>query len=198
ETAVTNMLATGDHAAKTGNTAANPVPRGGMFWDGRADTLQAQVMGPMMSPFEMANPSRKAVYEVLKARYGATLKQLFGPNVLADQNQTLDEAAFTLSRYQVEDPSFHPYSSKYDAYLAGKAKLSAAEATGLKLFDDPNKGNCAACHLDQMNGDGTPPMFTDYEYEALGVPRNRAIPANHDPKFFDLGICGPLRGDIYA
>ena len=41
-------------------------------------------------------------------------------------------------------------------------------------------------------------MFTDYEYEALGVPRNPAIAADADPHYFDLGICGPMRDDVYA
>jgi len=30
------------------------------------------------------------------------------------------------------------------------------------------------------------------------VPRNRALPANRDPAFFDLGLCGPLRTDLVA
>ncbi len=30
------------------------------------------------------------------------------------------------------------------------------------------------------------------------MPRNPAIPANADPHYFDLGVCGPLRDDIYA
>jgi cytochrome c peroxidase len=69
---------------------------------------------------------------------------------------------------------------------------------GLKLFEDPQKGNCAACHLDRPTRDGRPPQFTAYQFEALGVPRNKDIPANADPKFFDLGICGPARKDSYA
>ena len=44
--------------------------------------------------------------------------------------------------------------------------------------------------------DGTPPQFTDYGLVALGVPRNTAIPANSDPSFVDLGLCGPLRTDL--
>jgi cytochrome c peroxidase len=45
---------------------------------------------------------------------------------------------------------------------------------------------------------GQPPVFSDFEYEALAVPRNPAIPANADPDYFDLGICGPARDDAYA
>jgi cytochrome c peroxidase len=39
-------------------------------------------------------------------------------------------------------------------------------------------------------------MFTDYQYEALGVPRNTKLAQNNDPKFFDLGVCGPFRSDF--
>ena len=106
------------------------------------------------------------------------------------------EALFALARFQAEEPSFHPYDSKYDAVLAGKATLSEAEAHGLRLFDDPKKGNCASCHIDKATLDGVfQPAFTDFQFEALGAPRNHDIPANRDPGYYDLGLCGPLRKD---
>ncbi len=183
-------------APKAGN-GNDIVPEGGMFWDGRAGTLQEQVLGPFYSPFEMAT-NQHALYDALKAGYGPEIAGLFGKGVLEDEPATVEEAGFALARFETEDPSFHPFTSQYDYYLKGEATLTPAEARGLKLFDDPKKGNCAACHLDQPSADGAPPIFTDYEYEALGVPRNPAIPANADPHTFDLGICGPLRDDIYA
>ena len=48
-----------------------------------------------------------------------------------------------------------------------------------------------------MEADGLPPLFTDFQYEALGAPRNAAIPANRDPRYFDLGVCGPFRTDLH-
>jgi cytochrome c peroxidase len=39
------------------------------------------------------------------------------------------------------------------------------------------------------------PAFTDFQFEALGAPRNRDIPANRDTRFYDLGLCGPMRKD---
>jgi cytochrome c peroxidase len=38
-----------------------------------------------------------------------------------------------------------------------------------------------------------PPAFSDYGYVALGLPRNADLPANADPRYFDLGLCGPYR-----
>ncbi len=49
-----------------------------------------------------------------------------------------------------------------------------------------------------MTGDGQMPNFTDFEFEALGAPRNADIPANADAKYHDTGICGPLRNDTYS
>lgn len=189
---------TAQAVVKADAAAANLVPQGGMFWDGRVDSLEEQALQPMISPFEMANVDTATVYAKLKKGYGEDISALFGNNILNDQDMTIAEIGFALARYQVEEPSFHPYTSKYDYYLRGKAVLTDAEARGLKLFDDPNKGNCASCHLDRMTGDGQMPNFTDFEFEALGAPRNPAIPANADPHYYDTGICGPLRNDTYS
>ena len=97
---------------------------------------------------------------------------------------------------QIEEPSFHPYTSKYDYWLEGKARLSDAEMRGYRLFNDPEKANCAGCHTSQPSRDGHPPAFTDTQYEALGVPRNLALADTRDPDYFDLGVCGPVRKDI--
>ncbi|MDE3237522.1 MAG: c-type cytochrome [Paracoccaceae bacterium] len=193
--AMAKLVAAMKARQKHGSTATAEVPRGGLFWDGRADTLQDQALGPLLSPFEMANTGTADLAAKFRKGYGAELAQLFGQQVLHDDAMLVDEGAFAIARFEVEDASFHPFSSKYDAFLAGKARLTPAETAGLKLFEDPKKGNCAACHLDRPSADGKPPMFTDYEYEALAVPRNPAIPANADPRYFDLGLCGPLRRD---
>lgn len=174
------------------------IPHGGMFADGRVDTLQEQARGVLFSPFEMANTDRSRLAVHVRNTYGKELAQLFGASVLHDDRLLLDEAEFALARFQSEDPDFHPFSSKYDAYLAGKAQLTAQEARGLKLFDDPDKGNCAACHPSQPDATGRPPLFTDHEFQALGVPRNESIRDNADPRFFDLGLCGPLRMDAVS
>jgi cytochrome c peroxidase len=173
------------------------VPVGGQFWDGRANTLQDQAIGPLFNPAEMANHGVSLLAAKLRhSRYAAQFAQLFGSAVLDDTTRLVDEASFALARYQVEDSLFHSYTSKYDYYLEGRATLTAAEARGLAAFEDKARGNCAACHLDRPLADGTPPAFTDYEYEALAVPRNDSIVANRDPHFFDLGLCGPLRRDL--
>jgi cytochrome c peroxidase len=172
------------------------VPRGGLFWDGRVSTLQQQALVPLFNPVEMANTDTATVAAKLRRSYGPRLAKLFGEGAIADQRRLIDEAMFAVARFQVEDPSFHPYSSKYDAYLEGRVELSAAARRGLAAFEDPARGNCAACHPDRPGPDGRPPAFTDYEYEALGVPRNDSLADNRDPRYYDLGLCGPIRLDL--
>jgi cytochrome c peroxidase len=184
-------------AQSTAQSAANIVPQGGLFWDGRAATLQIQAMGPLLSPFEMDGGSIQRVAAKLQAApYAGDFVQLFGPQIFASSGLTVSEAMFAVVRYQIEDTSFHPYTSKYDAWLQGKAKFSAAEMRGYILFNDPNKGDCAACHVDQPTADGQPPLFTDHQFEALGLPRNPQLAANKNPAYYDLGLCGPYRTDL--
>ncbi|WP_221311972.1 cytochrome-c peroxidase [Paraburkholderia sp. MM5384-R2] len=173
------------------------VPQGGLFWDGRASTLQDQALGPLTNPVEMANPDLASVADKLRhSKHIDTLRQLFGPHVVNDPDLLVSEAMFAIGRYEFEDPAFHPFSSKYDAWLEGRARLTQAELRGLRLFNDKDKANCAGCHLSQPTSDGLPPLFTDTQYEALGVPRNRELAPNRNPKFYDMGICGPFRTDM--
>jgi cytochrome c peroxidase len=184
-------------AQNTTQSAQNLVPQGGLFWDGRVNTLQSQALEPLLNPLEMDGGSVVRVAQNLRrAPYAARFVQLFGPQIFERAGNVVSEALFAVARYQIEDPSFHPYSSKYDAWLEGKARFSPAEARGYVLFRDPNGANCAACHLDRPDANGLPPLFTDHQFEALGAPRNPALAANRNPHYFDLGICGPVRSDM--
>ena len=186
-------------ALSTAQSAADIVPEGGLFWDGRANTLQAQALGPLFNPIEMDGGSLQQVAARLRAApYAGRFVQIDGPEIFASPSLTVSEAAFALARYELEDPSFHPYSSKYDVWLEGRARFSRAEMRGYILFNDPRKGDCAACHLDQPGADGQPPIFTDHQFEALGVPRNPDLAVNRNAGYFDLGLCGPYRTDLAA
>jgi len=179
--------------------AANLVPQGGLFWDGRADTLEQQVDGPLFNPAEMDGGSvREVARKLASGPEAAAFRRLFGPGVFDNPGMAVDEAMFAIGRYEIEDPAFHPFTSQYDAWLQGRARFTRAQLAGYLLFNDPGRGNCAACHLDQPTPDGQPPLFTDHQFEALGVPRNPAIAANRDPHYHDLGLCGPYRTDMRA
>ncbi len=173
-------------------------PVGGFDRDGRAVSLRDQARGPFLADFEMANADAAAVSRRLAAAgYADEFRAQFGEHIFEDPAAALDRALFAVQQYEIEDrQEFEPFTSKYDYFLAGKVTLSESEARGLSLFNDPNKGNCAACHPSAVGADGSPPMFTDFTYDNLGVPRNASIAANADPGYYDLGACGPLRTDI--
>ena len=163
---------------------------GGFNHDGSAASLAAQAERPLLAANEMANLTRTAVVEKLrKASYAAQFRQVFGAHSLDDAEQAFGKLAFALEEYQLKDPKFAPFDSKYDAYLAGRVALSAAETRGLTLFNDAKKSNCAACHPSARSEEGRPPLFTDFTYDSLGVPRNPAIAANADGAYVDLGLC---------
>jgi len=175
-----------------------PGPGGGFDWDGRAATLADQARFPLLASNEMANASVGDVAAKLrKASYTALFRQAFGEHALDDDEGAFALATKALQQFQLEDASFHPYSSKFDLYAGNKigGTLTAAEARGMQVFTDPNRGNCASCHYQGAGLNGSSALFTDFSYEAISVPRNAAIPANADPNYHDMGLCGPVRPD---
>lgn len=173
-------------------------PTGGFNRDGKADTLLAQAIRPFLAAHEMANDDAKAVVDKLsRASYAAEFRKAFGDSILSDPDAAFLAMRHALQRYQLEDSAeFSPFTSKYDAFLAGQVKLSDQELRGLALFNSPSKGNCAACHPSARGSDGSAPLFTDFTFDNLGVPRNAGIPANADASFFDLGLCQVDRPEL--
>jgi cytochrome c peroxidase len=173
---------------------------GGQFWDGRAATLEEQAKGPFLNPLEMANPDEKAVIEKIRnADYANLFIEVFGENSLNDPIKAYDLTAEAIAEYE-RSGELNKFNSKYDLFLAGKTTLTAQEKRGLDLFNKEEKGNCAACHPSEMNADGSFPLFTDYTYDNLGVPKNAEIPFYYLPEEFnpdgvnyvDLGLGGFL------
>ena len=179
--------------------SADGTPTGGFNRDGRAKDLAEQSARPFLTAFEMGNASAADVIDKLsRTAYAAEFRRFFGDRIFTDVDQAFLDAREALQAYQLEDSDFAPYSSKYDYFLAGKTALSVQELQGLALFNDPLKGNCAGCHPSGRRDGGKPPLFTDFTYDNLGVPRNAGIAANQDAGYFDLGLCGPLRTDLVA
>ena len=172
-------------------------PTGGLTWDGRADSAHQQARIPLLSPFEMANTDIASVVAKLRrAPYAAQFRATFGATVLDDDARAFEAALMALEVFQESPADFYPYSSKYDAFLRKQTKLSAQELRGLTLFNAADKGNCASCHISAIAPNGAFPQFTDYGLIALGVPRNKHIAANADPRYYDFGLCGPERRDF--
>ncbi|PZP35168.1 MAG: hypothetical protein DI603_04640 [Roseateles depolymerans] len=162
-----------------------PGPGGGFAWDGRANTLAEQATIPLLSPIEMANKSpADVVAKLRKAGYAPLFRQAFGDQIFTQPRLAFARAMDALQAFQMEDASFHPYTSKYDYYASNKVggELTPAEARGFAVFQDPNRGNCAACHYSGAGVGGSVAQFTDYSFSAIGVPQRPGAP-------LDLGIC---------
>lgn len=184
-------------------------PNGGFFRDGRAATLADQAAEPFTTPFEMANTDAAAVIVKLQSRpYFTEFTTLYGRDVLNDPTLALQRMAQSIAAYETENDEFHPFSSKFDYWQKGQATLSAQELRGLGLYNNPSKGNCAACHPSTSADGKTPPLFTDFSFDNLGLPRNALsalnnvntapayTPVNSEDgvhHYYDLGVCGPLR-----
>ena len=82
--------------------------------------------------------------------------------------------------------------------------LSDAELQGLAVFNDPNRANCASCHTLQPGPQGRP-LFTDFGYDNLGVPKNPdnpfyTMPPAWNPDgadWIDTGLGGYLKSAGY-
>lgn len=158
---------------------------GGNFWDGRADNLVEQAKGPFLNQLEMANPDAAAVVaKIRRASYAPLFLEVFGADSLKEVDRAYHLAAEAIAAYEMS-PEVNAFSSKYDLYLKKLVALSPAEQRGLALFEDPKKGNCAACHPSQPGADGTPPLFTDFTYDNLGVPKNPENPFYYLPREFN-------------
>ncbi len=174
---------------------------GGLFWDGRAATLEEQARGPFLNPLEMANPNAAAVVaKVQQSSYANLFRDVFGPEAFADPNRAYDSIAEAIAAYE-RTPEVNPFSSKYDLFLEGKATLTDQERRGLASFEDEKKGRCAECHPSRRGPQQEPPLFTDFTYDNLGVPKNPENPYYYLPKplnpdgtkFVDLGLGGVVK-----
>jgi cytochrome c peroxidase len=184
---------------------------GGLFWNGRAATLQAQAEQPFLNPNEMAMPSKWAVVARIKenSTYQTLFSEVFGIDLEAvpasDSASTNDmppqivldayaAAAQAISQFE-RGTNFNQFTSKFDFWLAGKTSLTSAELSGLDLFN--NKAGCAACHISESsrdaNGKTIPPLFTDFTFDNIGLPQNLKIPGTPEP---DHGLGG--RAEILA
>ncbi|MBS0374574.1 MAG: c-type cytochrome [Proteobacteria bacterium] len=180
-----------------GDESRDQGPTGGRTWDGRVNRARDQAAIPLLAANEMANADAGAVVaRVAAADYAGSLRDLYGGTIFADVPRAFAAIGEALEAFEELPAVFSPFTSKYDAFLRGQATFTDAERRGLAAFNDPGRGNCAQCHPSKPNSKGDLPLFTDHGLVALGVPRNRELPANADPHYHDLGACGPLRRDL--
>jgi cytochrome c peroxidase len=190
---------------------------GGNFWDGRAtgDALgnpaADQAMGPFTNPVEQAlRDPACVVYRVSIADYSDLYRELWGTAIdsIAFPDDIDDECAeegdpFDLDEHTraavdreyaniavsiaVYEESHNQFSSKFDAARRGLYRFTPQEQHGLMLFN--GRAQCSRCHPSS----GSQPLFTDFTYDNLGVPKNPENPATvADASWADPGLGGFL------
>lgn len=153
-------------------------PAGGLFWDGRAATLEAQAGGPPLNPIEMGMSAEADVVARLKenAGYVAAFERLFGADVVTSDTKMYAAMTASLAAFERTD-TFAPFDSKYDRVLRGEDKLTDQEELGRVLFFSNQFTNCSRCHkLNEFGGAEREP-FTNYQYHNIGTPKNEAVRA---------------------
>ena len=169
-------------------------PLGGQFWDGHATDLADQAHFPMLNPFEMNNASVGAIVATVQAGpYAAALEKLYGATIFSNSTTAFNAIVDSIVKFE-QTAEVSPFTSKYDAFLAGTVQLSAAETRGLAVFN--GQGGCSGCHTSSPALDGTPPLFTNFCYANLGLPKNPNNPFYKDPasdnpqgaNFIDYGV----------
>ena len=206
---------------------------GGNFWDGRAtgerlgNPAADQALGPFLNPVEQALPDNACVvYKVCTADYPVSFTEVWGPeacditwpldvdttcategefvDLSPEDRETVetsyDKVGLSVAAYEGSS-EVNQYSSKFDYYLAGLVDLTKEEKTGFNLFK--SKGKCAKCHVLDPGPNGEPPLFTDFTFDNLGVPRNPENPwydqAAFNPegdRWIDLGLGGFLESRV--
>lgn len=165
------------------------------FWDGRADSLWAQALGPIENPLEHGF-TRGGVAGVVRANYAKHYTSLFGPlprfrdgraSPLGDaaarhawevkpasERDAIDQvfanagkaiAAFE-RRQKIQPGRFDAYVRTLSLPTPAASPLSVQEVQGLRIFI--GKGRCTTCH--------SGPLFTNNEFANTGVPARRGLP----------------------
>jgi cytochrome c peroxidase len=130
------------------------------FWDGRAPTLESQVIVPITNPDEMGMSEDSVVQRIRGIKgYPALFAAAFG-----DSSISFERIAKALATFQRTIVSGN---SAYDRYLAGdKFALTESQKAGLEFFN--KKGDCVECH--------SGPNFTNEKFANIGVGMDQDHP----------------------
>lgn len=130
-----------------------------LFWDGRAASLEQQVLEPIQNPIEMGSDLTALVAELNAVPgYVAAFRGVFGTGV------TADGIAQAIAAFERTIISNH---SPWDRFMAGdESALTESAQRGVRIFNE--RAKCVTCH----NG----PNFTDNQFHALGLPKRDGLP----------------------
>ncbi|MEZ6110149.1 MAG: cytochrome c peroxidase [Pirellulaceae bacterium] len=155
-------VATGVDGQQGGRSAPTVLNSGYLrfqFWDGRANHVEGQALGPIQNPIEMNMKLDEVVKRLNGIKgYREQFQQVFGTDVTEDG---IAKAIGAFERTVLSG------DAPYDRFKDGdQDALSEAAQRGMKLFF--GKANCSACHA--------PPLFTDGGFHNIGVGIDKSEP----------------------
>ena len=118
-----------------------------LFWDGRANSLEEQAVGPIKSAIEM-NQNIEDLVRELQAIAG--YQEMFEK---AYPGEGISEATIGKALASFERTIVSKFNSPFDRWLNGdQTAISASAKNGFKLFD--GKARCNVCHSGATFTDG--------------------------------------------
>jgi cytochrome c peroxidase len=155
----------GRRGTRNSPTLLNAMFNTGQFWDGRAESLEAQARLPLVNPDEMGAQTHEQIVTRLRgaADYAGKFERVFGGPV------TTDAIAKALAAYE---RTLVAGNSPFDRYQAGDMNaMSSAARNGMILFR--GRARCNVCHTINQ-GFGAYPFLSDGNYRNTGVAAGAA------------------------
>jgi cytochrome c peroxidase len=136
-----------------------------LFWDGRAEGLEGQALGPIESPGEMNQKLEELPDKLARIEGYRHLFQMAYPGE-GITTKTIARAIATFERTVVSG------LAPFDHWIAGKADaISESAKRGFQLFN--TKANCVACHTGWNFSDGG---FHDVGLPSADLGRGKLLP----------------------
>ncbi|MCW8980475.1 MAG: cytochrome-c peroxidase [Altibacter sp.] len=160
------------------------------FWDGRATSLEAQALEPVINPIEMHNTWENASASLLAdAEYPELFEAAFGTRTINSDLATKALAQFMRTLISA--------NSRFDQHLLGTLELTPSEANGLQVFMDESRGDCFHCHGNPNNPLWTDNIFHNNGLDATITDKGRGN-VTGDPREFGLFKTPSLRNLAYT
>ncbi len=141
------------------------------FWDGGANDLERQVIGPITNPIEMASDLNDVIHKLQNhPEYPGLFRKAFGSDSITTSKLTKAIAQFERTLISSNSP--------FDKAERRERLRTQSEHNGMIIFISESKGDCFHCH-----GNLSAPFFTDFSFQNNGLD---LVPA-------DLGL-GKITG----
>ena len=147
----------GKRGTRNSPSLLNAMFNAGQFWDGRAGSLEAQAVLPLINSDEMGNASHAQLVERLQhvSAYVSQFKEVFGGSV------TIEGIGKAIAAYE---RTLVSANAPIDRFIAGdREAISAAAQRGFALFR--GRARCSVCHSVNQAF----PFLSDQNYRNTGV-----------------------------